>query len=124
MPCVLIVEDDQDVREFMDLLLSTSGFETTTASNGAEALQALRARRPCLVLLDLMMPVMDGWTFRKQQLADPAIADVPVVCVTAVSEPQQVTERLRAPCLTKPVEFGTLLDEVQRACGGNSGAGR
>jgi CheY-like chemotaxis protein len=114
---VLIVEDDADVREFMDLLLSNSGFETRTAANGAEALRAVRASRPCLVLLDLMMPVMDGWTFRDQQLADPAIADVPVICVTAVSEPQQLSERLRAPCLKKPVEFGTLIDEVRRACG-------
>ena len=116
MPCVLIVEDDADVREFMDVLLSHSGFETATAANGAEALQALRRQRPCLVLLDLMMPVMDGWTFRAKQLEDPAIADVPVVCVTAVSEPQYVTERLRAPCLKKPVDFAALLDEVRRAC--------
>lgn len=116
MPCVLIVEDDPDVREFMDILLSNSGFDTVTAQNGAEALQAVREKHPCLVLLDLMMPVMDGWTFRDRQLADPAIADVPVVCVTAVSEPQQVTQRLRAPCLKKPVEFGPLLEEVRRAC--------
>ena len=119
MPCVLIVEDDADVREFMDVLLSNSGFDTQTAANGAEALQVLRQQRPCLVLLDLMMPVMDGWTFRAEQLADPAIADVPVVCVTALSEPQQLTERRRAPCLKKPVEFGALLDEVRRACGRN-----
>lgn len=118
MPCVLIVEDDADVREFMDLLLSNSGFDTATAANGAEALKALREKRPCLVLLDLMMPVMDGWTFRAKQLEDPAIADVPVVCVTAVSEPQQVAERLHAPCLKKPVDFTDLLDEVRRACGG------
>jgi CheY-like chemotaxis protein len=65
-----------------------------------------------------MMPVMDGWTFRAEQLADPSIADVPVVCVTAVSEPQQVTERLHAPCLKKPVEFNALLEQVRRACGG------
>jgi CheY-like chemotaxis protein len=116
VPCVLIVEDDADVREFMDVLLSTSGFETMTAANGVEALAALREKHPCIVLLDLMMPVMDGWTFRDRRLADPSIADVPVVCVTALSEPQQVTQRLRAPCLRKPVEFGPLLDEVRRAC--------
>jgi CheY-like chemotaxis protein len=116
VPCVLIVEDDADVREFMNVLLSHSGFETVTATNGAEALQVVRERRPCLVLLDLMMPVMDGWTFRAKQLEDPAIADVPVVCLTALSEGQQLTERLHARCLKKPVEFGDLLDEVRRAC--------
>ena len=122
MPCVLIVEDDADVREFMNLLLSHSGFETVTAKNGAEALQAIREKRPCLVLLDLMMPVMDGWTFRAKQLEDPAIADVPVVCVTALSEPQQVAERLHARCLRTPVEFSDLLDEVQRACSSRQAA--
>jgi CheY-like chemotaxis protein len=116
VPCVLIVEDDADVREFMNVLLSHSGFETVTATNGAEALKVVRERRPCLVLLDLMMPVMDGWTFRAKQLEDPAIADVPVVCLTALSEGQQLTERLHAPCLKKPVEFGDLLEEVRRAC--------
>ena len=61
MPCVLIVEDEPDVREFMEVLLQTSGYETMSAPNGLEALQRMRARRPCVVLLDLMMPVMNGW---------------------------------------------------------------
>ena len=117
MPCVLIVEDDTDVREFMDVLLSTHGFETMTAANGREALERMRARRPCLVLLDLMMPVMDGWQFRAEQLKQPELADVPVVCVTAVVEPRERIERLNAPCLTKPVEFQALLDVVQGVCG-------
>lgn len=117
MPCVLIVEDDTDVREFMQVLLSTHGFETMTASNGREALERMRARRPCLVLLDLMMPVMDGWQFRAVQLEEPAIADVPVVCVTAVAEQTERIQRLKAPCLRKPVEFQALLEAVQGACG-------
>ena len=117
MPCVLIVEDDTDVREFMDVLLSTHGFETMTAANGREALERMRARRPCLVLLDLMMPVMDGWQFRAEQLREPAIADVPVVCVTAVAEASERIAGLQAPCLRKPVEFQALLDVVQSVCG-------
>lgn len=118
MGCVLIVEDDPDVREFMDVLLSNCGFETMTAGNGLEALDAIRRRRPCIVLLDLMMPVMDGWTFRMKQLADPAIADIPVVCVTAVADSRDVVARLQTRCLRKPVEFSALMDEVQRACAG------
>ena len=117
MACVLIVEDDTDVREFMDVLLTMHGFETMTAANGREALDRMRARRPCLVLLDLMMPVMDGWQFRAEQLSEPALADVPVVCVTAVAEQSDRIERLKAPCLRKPVEFQTLLDAVEGACG-------
>lgn len=116
MPCVLIVEDDTDVREFMDVLLTTHGFETMTAANGREALERMRARRPCLVLLDLMMPIMDGWQFRAEQLREPDIADVPVVCVTAVAEQSERLERLNAPCLRKPVEFQALLDVVESAC--------
>ena len=69
MPCVLIVEDDADIREFMQFLLSASGYETMTAANGEEALHRMRERRPCMVLLDLMMPVMDGFDFRARQLA-------------------------------------------------------
>ena len=119
MACVLIVEDDTDVREFMDVLLTMHGFETMTAANGREALERMRARRPCLVLLDLMMPVMDGWQFRAEQLSEPGIADVPVICVTAVAESERI-ESLKAPCLRKPVEFQALLDAVEGACGNAS----
>ena len=59
--CVLIVEDDDDVREFMQLLVSTAGYETMTARDGQDALVKMRQRRPCIVLLDLQMPRMDGW---------------------------------------------------------------
>jgi CheY-like chemotaxis protein len=117
MPCVLIVEDDEDVREFMDLLLHSSGYETMTAANGLEALAKMRQRRPCVVLLDLAMPVMDGWTFRERQLQEPELASVPVVCVTAVYNPQEVVRRLHVRCLRKPVEFPSLLDEVWQMCG-------
>ena len=63
--CVLIVEDDDDVREFMELLVSSSGYQTMTARDGQEALLKMRQRKPCLVLLDLQMPRMDGWEFRE-----------------------------------------------------------
>ena len=71
MSCVLIAEDDDDVREFMELLLSTSGYETMSAADGIDALEKMRQRLPCLVRLDLQMPRMDGWQFRVQQLRDP-----------------------------------------------------
>ncbi len=117
MPCVLIVEDEPDVREFMEVLLQTQGYETMSAPNGLEALEQMRAHRPCGVLLDLMMPVMNGGEFRERQLAEAGIADVPVVCVSAIFDPQQVVQRLQVPCLRKPVEFPKLLSEVANACG-------
>jgi CheY-like chemotaxis protein len=120
MACVLIVEDDEDVRDFMDVLLRASGYETMTAANGAIGLEMMEHRRPCLVLLDLMMPVMDGWTFRKRQLADPALATVPVICLTAMYSPSEVRQQLSVRCLAKPVDFDQLLKEVSDICDGAS----
>jgi CheY-like chemotaxis protein len=117
MPQVLIVEDDNDVREFMGILLQSQGYETSVAANGAEALQRLEEHRPCVILLDVMMPVMDGWEFRMRQLADPALADIPVVCLTAMYDPAEVVSRLRVRCLPKPVDLPVLLDAVSAACG-------
>ena len=117
MACVLIVEDDEDVREFMALLLSTSGYETMSARDGHEALQLMRERAPCLVLLDLQMPRMDGWQFREQQMRDPALAHVPVLCITAFFDPYLVSRKLGLRCLPKPADFPTLLHEVAQVCG-------
>jgi CheY-like chemotaxis protein len=116
-PCVLIVEDDTDVREMMDLLLTSIGYRTLTAPNGAAALERLRQDRPCMVLLDLMMPVMTGWEFRERQLADPQLASIPVLCMSAVYQPDEVKSKLQIKCLAKPLDFGRLIDEIATACG-------
>jgi two-component system chemotaxis response regulator CheY len=116
-PCVLIVEDDTDVREMMDLLLTSIGYRTVTAPNGAIALERLREDRPCMVLLDLMMPVMTGWEFRERQLADPQLASIPVLCMSAVYQPEDVMTELRVNCLAKPLDFGRLIDEIATTCG-------
>ena len=116
MACVLIVEDDPDIRDFMQFLLDASGYETMTAANGQEALTVMRQTRPCLVLLDLMMPVMDGFDFRERQVQEQGIADVPVVCLTAMYEPSYVSKRLQVPCLRKPISIDQLLAEVEQRC--------
>ena len=116
-PCVLIVEDDTDVREMMDLLLTSIGYRTATAANGAIALDRIRQERPCMVLLDLMMPVMTGWEFRERQLADPTLASIPVLCMSAVYQPEEVKTKLQVQCLAKPLDFGLLIDEIATACG-------
>src|SRR6266498_5083823 len=85
-PCpVLIVEDDGDLREMMAQLLTLEGFQAASVANGREALEYLnQGARPHVILLDLMMPVMDGWEFRRRQQADPAVADVPVIVLSAL----------------------------------------
>jgi CheY-like chemotaxis protein len=116
MSCVLIVEDEDDVREFMELLIANAGYETMVARDGYEALEMMRARRPCLVLLDLQMPRMDGWEFRERQLQDPRLAHVPVVCISAYFDPGDVTRKLGVRCLLKPADFHAVLREVRSAC--------
>ena len=118
-PCVLIVEDDDDVREFMQLLVSTAGYQTMTARDGQEALAKMRERRPCMVLLDLQMPRMDGWEFRARQMQDLSLSDIPVVCVTAFFDPAQVTRQLGLRCISKPADFPAIIDAVETTCGGS-----
>ena len=105
MACVLIVEDDRDTLEFMELLLTSSGYDTMRAENGQEALDQMRQRKPCLVLLDMMMPVVDGWEFRRQQQQDDELADVPVVAVTAYDDPQRIERELGIVCIPKRADF-------------------
>ena len=113
MPRVLIVDDDVAVLRLVRLLLETSGYDTMTATNGVEALEQMRLQLPCVVLLDMKMPVMDGFEFRRQQLADPALARVPIVCLTGHYEPEQVGLQLGVPCLQKPPHFPQILDAVE-----------
>jgi CheY-like chemotaxis protein len=81
---VLVVDDDQPLREAVVEALEEEGLAVSCCAHGLAALSALRAGlRPDVILLDLMMPVMDGWAFREEQLRDPALASIPVVVLTA-----------------------------------------
>ena len=119
MARILIADDDADVRESLRLLLELNGHSVDEARNGREALDALdgRATRPCVILLDLMMPVMDGWQFRRAQLQNPAVADVPVVVISAVPSHIQHAEELAAHrVFSKPFDYDALLTEVDALC--------
>lgn len=111
---ILIVDDDTDVREVLADLLSDEGYEIRACANGRAALEALRdGTSPRLILLDLMMPEMDGWQFRAEQLRDAALRDIPVVVMTASRG--VVREDLGgAEVLQKPVGLGEILDAVER----------
>ena len=114
---VLVVEDDPDCRDMLATLLNALGYSVATAANGAEALALTRELHPCLILLDLMMPVMDGEEFRARQLADPAISDIPVVIVSAIPWASSIAERLRAfGAVAKPIDVNDVSAKVRAAC--------
>ena len=118
-PQILIVEDDKDVRDSVAALLDALGFETRAAGDGREALQLLRATvpRPCLVLLDLAMPVMNGEEFLRHQAADAALADIPVILVSANTDLVEKAASLNvAGALHKPVSLGALDATLARYC--------
>ena len=115
---ILIIEDDDEIRELLAEMLTERGYPVATARNGVEGLAAMRSGpAPCVVLLDLMMPVMDGWTLRAEMLADPAIANIPVVVVSGAADLEQKTSQLKAASvLTKPVKWPVLLDSLRTFC--------
>jgi CheY-like chemotaxis protein len=108
MPSVLVVDDDPDVRVLLETYLELEGFDVQTACNGSDALQQLRDTRPSVILLDLMMPVMDGVEFRRHQQGQPDLRDIPVVCLSARHDAQHTATVLGVaespPCgATAPV---------------------
>jgi CheY-like chemotaxis protein len=115
---VLVVEDNDDVREAMLALIASAGFRVRGAENGQQALEVLRdgSERPSLIVLDLMMPVMNGLEFRQQQLADPALSPIPVVVVTAYGHAADRHRFRGAEVLGKPIELERMLDVVRERC--------
>ena len=104
---VLVVEDHEDVREGFRISLMLDGFVVEVASNGREALAKLYAGlRPFLIIMDLMMPVMDGFEFRQAQLAYPELADIPLIAYSAVTDPRETAQHLHAAAyLHKPTDM-------------------
>jgi CheY-like chemotaxis protein len=108
---ILVVEDDADLCETLALLLEDLGYAVARAVNGQEALSQLRsAPLPGLILLDLVMPIMNGWVFRDEQRQDPALAAVPLVVMSVVGDIQRQAVTLGAvACLGKPVDLNDLV---------------
>jgi len=109
---LLIIEDEIAVRDALTKLVSKNGREIVTASDGQEALARLtEVPRPCLILLDLMMPRMNGWEFLQRKSADPLIADIPTIVLSGSGRPAGAVHHL-----TKPVDVERLLALIDQYC--------
>ena len=114
---VLIVDDEADIRETLEEFLSDEGFAVLSAANGAQALHILTDEQPCLVLLDLMMPVLSGNEVIEHMQNDERLASVPIIITT--SDPSRAPPGI--PIMKKPLSLVGLLDAVQRHCTRASG---
>jgi len=117
---VLVVDDERDIRDAAVMLFRSDAYTTVGAENGQEALGLLRsgAIHPRLIILDLRMPVMDGFAFRAAQLSDPALAPIPVVVLSADGRrvPEAVERMHAAAAVEKPVDGDELLRVVDAVC--------
>jgi signal transduction histidine kinase len=111
---ILLVEDDPDIRVSLQTILTEEGFDVVACNNGREALSRLGSMTaPDLIILDLMMPVMDGWQFRIQQKNDPAIAQIPVIAISADASSKAAAIDAAA-YLSKPFDHGALMGAIER----------
>lgn len=121
---ILVVEDEEGISRVVADLLSDEGYAVRTAANGTEALALLRAWRPDAIVLDMMMPVMDGWAFRAAQRALPnGLAAIPIVVLSAARDAAAHAAALgAAAAIPKPFDLDDVLTAVARALG-EGGAG-
>lgn len=115
-PTVFIIEDDVDTREMLAKFLELEGYSVELASNGRQALDRLSEGAPAsVILLDLMMPVMDGWEFRRRQAEDARLREIPTIVVSAAGRDRMAQVTADA-YLSKPVDMDELLTRVSQFC--------
>jgi len=113
---ILVVDDDAAVVRPLAKFLELEGFTTVTAANGLEALKYLRGGGgAAVIVLDLRMPVMDGWAFRREQLRDPMLAQIPVVVLSGADH-DRVPEILAAAAFEKPYQLAEVTTAVRHLC--------
>lgn len=114
---VLVVDDEKDIRDTLQEALEGEGYTVYTAANGREALDLLPSiPSPSLILLDLMMPVMDGWEFLKEMGENFTLTGIPVVIITAFGEKARTISQAQA-VIRKPFDLNTLTETVRQYCG-------
>lgn len=113
---ILLVEDDPDISEAIQSILEEEGFNVKCSANGQEALDYLKdaSNSPSLILLDLMMPHMNGYQFREIQLKDSKIANIPTIILSAAGKCDDLIDFHFRDCLSKPLDLETLIDVVQK----------
>ena len=114
VPRVLVVDDHDDARELLMLIIETRGYRVVTASNGREAVEQARHARPDAIIMDLFMPQMDGYEAAHALKAIPSLASVPIVAYTARSSPPDMDGGLFAACCIKPCPPDELLETLER----------
>lgn len=114
MKRILVIEDDTSIRELLVELLESEGYSVASAVNGLEGLKYLRSEKiPDLILIDLMMPVMDGYSFRTEQLKDVEWSKIPTVVMSAEANAKEKMKNFKITAfLSKPVELETILKTV------------
>lgn len=113
---VLVVEDNKEIQDSLKMALEIEGYEVFTADNGKEALEALnKIATPCLILLDLMMPVMNGWEFVEEINKDIMLSTIPIVIVTAFNDRKNTPKS--EGYIQKPIDLNALLNTVSKHCG-------
>jgi CheY-like chemotaxis protein len=126
MARLLLVEDTQEIWDFLSRRLARRGHEVTLAHDGAQGLAKARSDRPEVILLDMNLPVMDGWTAARALKDDPATAGIPIIALTAHALAGDRDKALAAGCddyHPKPVDFSKLLAQIDAALGaGGDGA--
>jgi CheY-like chemotaxis protein len=115
---ILIVEDDDELRGALSATLANHGYRVKGVGDGAQALRLLQSEPPpCLILLDVTMPVMNGYAFRREQLQDPALASIPVIAISGFLNPVERLADLEVQeYLTKPLDVDWFLEIVARYC--------
>ena len=116
---ILVVEDDRDTLDSLCAVLAQLGYQAIGALNGKIALdrlQAMRSSPPCLIILDIMMPVMDGWQLRKELQRDPDLAGIPIIVVSADLSAGQSAAAAGVDFIAKPIEVENLVEVVRRVC--------
>ncbi len=118
METILLIEDDADIRELLAELLQFRGYQVAAVANGREALDRLEADvLPCLIILDLMLPVISGWEFRRRQLSDPRWSTIPTVLLSSANNLSEQLQRLQAVAfIPKPIDFQLLYETIDRYC--------